>query len=349
VEIRPAQIARVDCFPMRGASRIASSVVPVAPFSGVAVGRSLALLLTFCCLAACSSTPHHFEPDPGANYTLGMFHCVVEGDTLEDMASYYRRDPRLLVRLNDLESPYRLTQGFRLYIPPDNNDNIVRGGRLTIEQIRTARRNLMVPKKYAEQRKVAVKSGGWFKRRKPRSSQPAQTVASSSTGKSTSRRQASSSELSSSARRPVPAAPRSGKQIDFAWPLEKFTYIRGFSTLNPLKPHRGLDLAAARGTPIHAAADGVVLCSDTFGRYGNRVVLLHGEGFATLYGHNSKNLVTKGQKVKRGQTIAEVGSTGRSTGPHVHFEVRYLGIATNPRAFLPDPVQRKTMVANSKK
>ncbi|OLN30099.1 M23 family metallopeptidase [Desulfosporosinus metallidurans] len=100
--------------------------------------------------------------------------------------------------------------------------------------------------------------------------------------------------------------------------------------------HTGIDLGAPKGTPIHAALDGTVqfVRYKTTG-YGYHLAIDHGGGFVTLYGHCSKILVTEGQKVKAGDIIAEVGSTGRSTGNHLHFEVRINGEMKNPRSYLP--------------
>jgi murein DD-endopeptidase MepM/ murein hydrolase activator NlpD len=100
------------------------------------------------------------------------------------------------------------------------------------------------------------------------------------------------------------------------------------------KMHTGIDLAASPGTPIAAASDGTVIFAGWYGGYGRCAVLVHGGNFATLYGHTSQLMVTVGQQVKRGQIIAAVGSTGFSTGPHLHFEVRINGIPTNPMDFL---------------
>ncbi|MBA1336528.1 MAG: hypothetical protein HPY66_2963 [Firmicutes bacterium] len=102
------------------------------------------------------------------------------------------------------------------------------------------------------------------------------------------------------------------------------------------KGHSGLDLGAPKGTPIRVALDGTVLFAryKTTG-YGYHLAIDHGGGFVTLYGHCSKIFVTEGQKVKAGDIIAEVGSTGRSTGPHLHFEVRINGEMKNPRNYLP--------------
>lgn len=98
--------------------------------------------------------------------------------------------------------------------------------------------------------------------------------------------------------------------------------------------HPGIDIAADTGTPIMAAADGVVISSGWNGGYGRQVMIDHGNGVVTLYGHNSENVVSQGQKVKKGQLIAYMGSTGFSTGPHVHYEVRVNGTAVNPASFL---------------
>lgn len=100
------------------------------------------------------------------------------------------------------------------------------------------------------------------------------------------------------------------------------------------KLHKGLDIAAAIGTPIYAAADGTVESASWDSGYGNLIKLSHGSGIETLYGHTSRMVVKAGQKVKRGQLIGYVGSTGHSTGPHLHFEVRLNGTAVNPLKYL---------------
>jgi murein DD-endopeptidase MepM/ murein hydrolase activator NlpD len=101
--------------------------------------------------------------------------------------------------------------------------------------------------------------------------------------------------------------------------------------------HKGIDLANNIGTPIHAAQDGVVSFSGwDDGGYGYLVKIIHADGTITVYGHNSSLLVREGDQVRQGQTISLMGSTGRSTGPHLHFEVRPGGqAAVNPLTFLP--------------
>ena len=98
--------------------------------------------------------------------------------------------------------------------------------------------------------------------------------------------------------------------------------------------HTGLDIAAASGTPIKAAASGTVTFSGYKGSYGNMIVISHGNGVQTYYGHCSKLYVSAGTQVSQGQTIAAVGSTGNSTGPHLHLEIRVNGVAYNPQNYL---------------
>lgn len=98
--------------------------------------------------------------------------------------------------------------------------------------------------------------------------------------------------------------------------------------------HDGLDFGADRGTPIKAAGSGVVTFAGTNGGYGKTIVISHGYGYKSVYAHNKSNLVAVGDKVEKGQKIAEVGNTGRSTGPHLHFEVHYNGVQINPMNIL---------------
>ncbi len=98
--------------------------------------------------------------------------------------------------------------------------------------------------------------------------------------------------------------------------------------------HAGIDFAGEPGSPIFAADTGVVMFAGWYGGYGKTVIVDHGQGVATLYGHTRKLLVTEGQPVERGRLIAEVGSTGFSTGPHLHFEIRHNGKPVNPLDYL---------------
>lgn len=113
---------------------------------------------------------------------------------------------------------------------------------------------------------------------------------------------------------------------NFGWRIDPFSGRRAL--------HEGVDFVAPVGTPILAAAGGVVVASEYHPEYGNMVEIDHGNNLVTRYAHASKRLVKLGDVVLRGQRIATVGSTGRSTGPHLHFEVRNGGVAVNPTRFL---------------
>ncbi len=126
----------------------------------------------------------------------------------------------------------------------------------------------------------------------------------------------------------------------FLWPSTNSYRItspysmRVHPTLGVYKQHTGIDIGASYGTNVLAAADGTVIIAGWNNAYGNYVVINHGGGVTTLYGHNSSLTVSKGQRVSRGQVIAKVGSTGYSTGPHIHFEVQVNGSPVNPMSYL---------------
>lgn len=103
--------------------------------------------------------------------------------------------------------------------------------------------------------------------------------------------------------------------------------------------HDGVDIAAPTGTPIRAVAEGEVIFSNALHGYGNLVILRHRNGLATVYAHNSRNLVKEGDWVRRGQIVAQVGQTGRASGPHLHFEVRKDNQTRNPLRYLPEDTQ----------
>ena len=119
------------------------------------------------------------------------------------------------------------------------------------------------------------------------------------------------------------------------WPTDGFISSGYGLRWNGAEFHQGIDIAAEMGTPIVATADGVVTIAGwNAGGYGNMVDIDHGSGVSTRYGHASAVVVTPGQRVRRGQIIAYVGSTGHSTGPHLHYEVRLSGQPVNPTSYL---------------
>ena len=122
------------------------------------------------------------------------------------------------------------------------------------------------------------------------------------------------------------------------WPIKGAVNSGYGIRLDPLTGeksyHEGIDISGNIWTPIRAASDGKVVFSGWVDSgYGRAVIIDHGKGYETLYAHNVANVVSAGEKIKKGEIIAYLGSTGRSTGPHLHFEVRYRGTPTNPNKF----------------
>lgn len=113
---------------------------------------------------------------------------------------------------------------------------------------------------------------------------------------------------------------------NYGWRIDPFSGQKAF--------HEGVDFMADSGTAIQAAGGGIVVYADTYAGYGNMIEIDHGNGLISRYAHASKVLAKVGDVVMKGQKIGEVGSTGRSTGPHLHFEVRYHGAPQNPEHYL---------------
>jgi murein DD-endopeptidase MepM/ murein hydrolase activator NlpD len=151
----------------------------------------------------------------------------------------------------------------------------------------------------------------------------------------------------------APAAPTfepaDPSHLDLLWPVETRTVSSGWGPRMRSKTirvkaakrrvryrgsHKGVDLTAPKGTDVFAALDGKVVVAGKDRGYGNYVMLDHGNGVVTLYGHHNRNFVVSGEIVHRGQKIAEVGRTGNATGPHLHFELRVDGAVQNPLPFL---------------
>ena len=128
--------------------------------------------------------------------------------------------------------------------------------------------------------------------------------------------------------------PPDGVETFSIWPVASGSVTSGFGPRGS-SFHDGIDVSAALGTTVVAVADGEVIYSDTLPGYGNVIILRHPNGYATVYAHNRSNQAGEGAHVRRGQAIATVGDSGRTTGPNLHFEVRRDNVARNPLYFLP--------------
>ena len=134
-------------------------------------------------------------------------------------------------------------------------------------------------------------------------------------------------------------APRARVSVPSRMPVEGVRLssdygMRTHPVLGGRRAHNGVDLAGPTGTPVYATADGIVSRANRFGSYGNYIQIEHGGELQTRYAHLSGFEVVAGQRVEKGQLIGYIGSTGRSTGPHLHYEVRLAGQALDPRPYM---------------
>ncbi len=137
----------------------------------------------------------------------------------------------------------------------------------------------------------------------------------------------------------IPVAPRASVAIPSQSPMQGYRLsssygMRTHPVLGGRRGHTGIDLAAPTGTPVYATADGLVSRASRFSSYGNFISIEHGGDLQTRYAHLSGYAVAEGDRVTKGQLIGFVGSTGRSTGPHLHYEVRVSGDAVDPRPYM---------------
>jgi murein DD-endopeptidase MepM/ murein hydrolase activator NlpD len=145
---------------------------------------------------------------------------------------------------------------------------------------------------------------------------------------------ASSGVNSAELRRKVREDLRRTAKLEFAWPIPGAGLTSRFGTRDG-QPHEGIDLGARKGTAIRAAESGKVIHAGPLGDYGKVVILKHTGHYRTVYAHSRRVMVRKGQFVERGDRIAEVGMTGRTTGPHLHFEIRRNDVAKDPLLYVP--------------
>lgn len=245
----------------------------------------------------------------------GVVHIVRRGETLWRIARAYGIDPADLMETNGIADPRAVEVGAELFVPG-------------------ASRVVDVPPA------PGMEPGG------PTAAAPANPSPAPSPPSTATRTPApppSPNPAAGSARAPATDGdrPRAGGDATparhgapaLAWPLKGVLY--GRYGVRAGKRHDGIDIAAPEGTAVHAAAPGSVIYAGEQPGYGAIVILKHEGGLVTLYAHNARILVEEGARVRRGDPIARVGQTGKTTGPHLHFEVRDGTRPRNPLLFLP--------------
>ncbi len=265
-------------------------------------GLGLLHVLIIFAVAGCSYVDN--RPPRKAPRQAGLYHVVKKGENLYRIGKAYGIDHVALARANRVADARDLRIGRRLFIPGATR-------RLPVEIITPIKeparsRSRAAPGKTTRGKVAAGKK-----------SRPRAAPSRASAAKTRVRR------------RPPARPPKQG----FAWPVRGKITARFDSRHDSLND--GIDIAAPSGAPVRATLAGQVIYSDRLRGYGNLIILRHRRGFASVYAHNRRNLVRRGQKVARQQVIAEVGATGRVTTPHLHFEIRRNNVARNPLSYLP--------------
>ncbi len=236
----------------------------------------------------------------------GVYHTIRPGETLYRISRTYGVDLDELVKVNHIFKAGSITKGTRLYIPG-------------------AKQVLIVPKRKKRVVLSPTKSPKWPRRRVVRRNHTSPSLDPAETKKLSKNKRKGLRRL---ARVTLPA------EVDFVWPI-KGKLISVFNNKGRQK-HQGIDIASVVGASVLAAEDGFVLFSGKGpGGYGNMVVLRHVGGFHTIYAHNSKNKVKKGDKVRQSEVIALVGGIRGNRNPHVHFEIRFKTKPKDPLFYLP--------------
>jgi lipoprotein NlpD len=267
--------------------------------------RAPLVLAAALALAGCLHPPARGPmPEGGVPHVeldvVGVVHVVRRGETVYRIAKTYGLSPDELMEVNGLEDPRQLEVGMELFVP----------GAMQVLEVpaaaeAAARNGPLSPLRGARETPTA-------------SAQP-------------ERSEAKSKATPTSAKRP-PLVAQAGP-AGLGWPVQGLLYSR--YGLRDGQRHDGIDIAAPEGTPVGAAAAGTVVYAGRQAGYGAIVIVRHAAGLLTVYAHASAILVQQGQDVAAGQPIARVGRSGRTTGPHLHFEVREGTRPRNPLLYLP--------------
>lgn len=227
----------------------------------------------------------------------GVYHKVRQGETLWRICYTYQANMKTVCRFNRIKDPERISVGQEIFIPGADR----------------VRRVEPVPARRGPDDTAGAESAVRSRKDKKQNGLSAKIVAPETK---------------------PPKGDAGPAKLEFIWPVKGPVT----SWFGPRKgrPHDGIDISSPKGTPVLAAERGKVIYSDDgIPGYGNLIILQHQGGFHTVYGHNARNRVDVDEVVEKRQVIAEVGNTGRTTGYHLHFEIRKNQVAVDPMHYLP--------------
>lgn len=258
-------------------------------------------------------------------------HTVQKGQTFSEIAKMYGLSQSELERMNPGIQPTRLKIGQQIVL---NRDAPI----LTVQTVETATYTEAIPFETEYQESSSMYEGETsVKRNGTNGQQRVVATIKRNNGEEISREILSTEKLSDPVSKIVikgtKKAPVRQGTGTFAWPIRNYRISSRFG-YRWGRMHNGVDLAASTGTKIYATDGGTVTYAGYKGSFGYLVIINHGGNYESYYAHCSKLLVKKGDKVFQGQNIALVGTTGRTTGPHLHFEIRYLGNPKNPLNYI---------------
>ena len=253
------------------------------------------------------STPRHDEPA-----LAGVVHVVRRGETIYRIARAYGIDPADLMETNGIADPRNVAVGTELFVPGATRVVEVGAGPTSTSTSTSTPTPTPTPTP---------------------SPSPTSTVHPEPLDQARDRLRDAAPAAERSRGTTPTKTPSSTSRVHLAWPLKGVLY--GRYGVRAGQRHDGIDIAAHEGAPVTAAAAGTVVYAGEQPGYGAVVILKHEGGLATVYAHNSRVLVREGTRVEAGAPIARVGQTGRTTGPHLHFEVREGTRPKNPLLYLP--------------
>ncbi len=258
---------------------------------------------------------------------------IKKNDSISSIAKKFKTDQQTIIELNNIRDPGKIAKNQIILVPSKNGVyyRIRKGDTLSgiakkfdIAPEDISRGNNISRKEIVAGKKIFIPEG----------------VEPEDAPDKIRKIDKNSSKVASSTKKKSKTIKRKNEtKIAFAWPLSgpitsSFGYRKDPFTKTSKRFHCGIDIGAEIGTPVKAAGDGTVIFSDWNGSYGYMVVVSHKNNYITVYAHNSKILVEKGETVSRGQVIALSGNTGAVTGAHLHFEIRKGTVPLNPRRML---------------